>query len=140
MIKKKNKENLLRILNHEMQKDKRKSEVLGLTRLGLVEVARRREKKSINEYYLEECSACNGDSSTKSMNYIMDDLEKEINRIKHHTCYNHIIVEFNPIALSKIKVNYMGLINKISKKYEMNILLEENKDISYEKYKIIFVS
>ena len=70
----------------------------------------------------------------------MDDLEKEINRIKHHTCYNHIIVEFNTIALSKIKVNYMGLINKISKKYEMNILLEENKDISYEKYKIIFVS
>lgn len=140
MIKKKNKENLLKILNHEMQKDKRKSEVLGLTRLGLVEVARRREKKSINEYYLEECSTCKGDSSTKSINCIMDDLEKEINRIKHHTCYSHIIVEFNSTALSKIKVNYMGLINKISEKYEMNILLEENKDISYEKYKIIFVS
>lgn len=70
----------------------------------------------------------------------MDDLEKEINRIKHHTCYSHIIVELNSTALSKIKVNYMGLINKISEKYEMNILLEENKDISYEKYKIIFVS
>ncbi|MDZ4910587.1 ribonuclease E/G, partial [Clostridium perfringens] len=51
MIKKKNKENLLKILNHELQKDKRKSEVLGLTRLGLVEVARRREKNSVGEYY-----------------------------------------------------------------------------------------
>lgn len=140
MIKKKNKENLLKTLNQYLQKDKRKSEVLGLTRLGLVEVARRRERNSISEYYLDECSLCNGNSSTKSINYIMDDLEKEISRIKAHTCYNHITVRLNPSVLSKIKANYMGIVNKISKKYEMDILLEENKEITYEKYKIIFVS
>lgn len=140
MIKKKNKENLLKSLNYYLGKDKRKSEVLGLTRLGLVEVARRRERNSINEYYLDECSICNGNSSTKSINYIMDDLEKEISRIKYHTCYNDITVELNPSVIDKIKVNYMGLINKISKKYEMNILLKENKEVTYEKYKIIFVS
>lgn len=140
MIKKKNKENLLKTLNQYLQKDKRKSEVLGLTRLGLVEVARRRERNSISEYYLDECSLCNGNSSTKSINYIMDDLEKEISRIKSHTCYNHITVQLNPSVLSKIKVNYMGIVNKISEKYEMDVLLEENKEITYEKYKIIFVS
>ncbi len=140
MIKKKNKENLLRYLNHCLEKDKRKTEVLGLTRLGLVEVARRREKKSISEYYLDECTMCNSESSIKSINYIMDDLEKEVSRIKLHTCYNDITVELNPSVIKKIKVNYMGLINKISKKYEMNILLKENKEITYEKYKIIFVS
>lgn len=140
MVKKKNKENLLRSLNYYLGKDKRKSEVLGLTRLGLVEVARRRERNSISEYYLDECGICNGNSSTKSINYIMDDLEKEISRIKYHTYYNDITVELNPSVINKIKVNYMGLINKISKKYEMNILLKENKEVAYEKYKIIFVS
>ena len=140
MIRKKNKENLLKTLNHYLGKDKRKSEVLGLTRLGLVEVARRRERNSINEYYLDECGICNGNSSTKSINYIMDDLEKEISRIKHHTCYNNITVELNPLVINRIKVNYMGLINKISKKYEMNISLKENKEVANEKYKIIFVS
>ena len=140
MTKKENKENLLKTLNYYLQKDKRKSEVLGLTRLGLVEVARRREKNSISEYYLEECSLCEGNSFVKSKNYIMDELEKEISRIKSHTCYNHITVEFNPIALKKIKGKKMELINKISNKYEMNILLKENKELSYEKYKIIFIS
>lgn len=140
MVKKKNKENLLKILNSELKKDKRKSEVLGLTRLGLVEVARRRERNSISEYYLDECSMCDGNSTTKSINYIMDELEKEISRIKLHTCYNHVKIQLNPIVLNKIKVNYTSLINKISKKYEVNILLEENKEITYEKYKIIFVS
>lgn len=140
MTKKENKENLLKTLNKLLKKDKRKSEVLGLTRLGLVEVARRREKNSISEYYLDDCSMCRGDSQTKSINYIMDDLEKEINRIKSHTCYNNIAVEFNPLVIKKIKASYMGIINKISKKYEVEIQLRENKDISYEKYKIIFAS
>lgn len=140
MSKKKNKENLLKSLNYHLQKDKRKSEVLGLTRLGLVEVARRREKNSISEYYLEDCSMCEGNSSTKSINYIMDELEKELTRIKFHTCYNHITVEVNPLLLSKIKAKKMELINKLSKKYEMKISLAEDKEISYGKYKIIFIS
>lgn len=140
MIKKKNKENLLQTLNSCLKKDKRKSEVLGITRLGLVEVARRRERNSIDEYYLDQCNMCNGNSSIKSINYIIDDLEKELIRIKSHTCYNHINIEFNPMVFGKIKSNYMDLINKISEKYEINISIEENKDIAYEKYKIIFVS
>ena len=140
MIKKKNKENLLKFLNYHLAKDKRKSEVLGLTRLGLVEVARRREKNSISVYYLEECNVCEGNSFIKSINYIMDDLEKEISRIKSHTCYNQITVEFNPMVLSKIKANKMDLINKIKNKYGMNIWLKEDEKLSYEKYKIIFIS
>lgn len=140
MTKKKNKEDLLKTLNYYLSKDKRKSEVLGITRLGLVEVARRRERNTISEYYLDECSMCSGNSSTKSINYIMDDLEKEISRIKYHTCYNCITVEFNPLAFSKIKANYMGIINKLNEKYEMEISIAENKDVTYEKYKIIFVS
>ncbi len=41
------KKNVLKVLNENLQKDKRKSEILGFTRLGLVEVARRRQNDSI---------------------------------------------------------------------------------------------
>lgn len=140
MAKKKNKENLLKTLKENLAKDKRKSEVLGLTRLGLVEVARRREKKSISEYYLDDCAICEGNSYIKSTNYIMDELEKEISRIKIHTCYNHITVEFNPMVLGKIKAQYMDIINRISNKYSIKVSLAENNEITYGKYKIIFLS
>ncbi len=140
MAKKKNKENLLKTLKGNLAKDKRKSEVLGLTRLGLVEVARRREKKSISEYYLDDCAICEGNSYIKSTNYIMDELEKEISRIKIHTCYNHITVEFNPMVLGKIKAQYMDIINRISNKYSIKVSLAENNEITYGKYKIIFLS
>ena len=48
LYKKKSKENLIKILEENLNKDKRKSEVLGITKLGLVEIARRREKDSID--------------------------------------------------------------------------------------------
>ena len=44
------------------------------------------------------------------------------------------------MVLSKIKANKMDLINKIKNKYGMNIWLKEDEKLSYEKYKIIFIS
>ena len=140
IIKKKNKENLLKTLNSHMEKDKRKSEVLGMTRLGLVEVARRREKNSISEYYLEDCTLCDSILSTKSINYLIDDIEKEVMRIKYHTSYNNLDLQLSPITLKKIKSNYMDIIYKICEKYKVDISLKENEKISNEKYKIIFAS
>ncbi|WP_297132359.1 Rne/Rng family ribonuclease [Terrisporobacter sp.] len=140
MIKKKNKENLLKTLNNHMQKDKRKSEILGLTRLGLVEIARRREKSSISDYYLEDCIFCDSTLSSKSINFLIDDIEKEVMKIKYHTSYSDLELELNPIALKKVKSNYMDIINKIREKYKIKISLKENEKISNEKYKIIFVS
>ncbi|MBO5130643.1 MAG: Rne/Rng family ribonuclease, partial [Romboutsia sp.] len=64
MHKQKNKDELIKILKQELQKDKRKSEVLGMTRLGLVEIARRREKESIDKHYLSECCECDGKGHT----------------------------------------------------------------------------
>lgn len=47
MHKKKHQKEILHILEEEFNKDKRKAEVLGMTKLGLVEVARRREKNPL---------------------------------------------------------------------------------------------
>lgn len=140
MSKKKNKENLLKSLELYMKKDKRKSEILGLTRLGLVEIARRRERNSISEFYLSNCKTCNGTSTVKSINYLLDDMEKEISRIKNHTCYNHIVLEVNPSQINLLKANYMDTIQKISEKYEVDIKLREVENASDEKYKIIYSS
>ena len=82
--KKKYKENLIKKLEECLSRDKRKSEVLGITRLGLVEIARMREKDSIDSYYLSTCENCKSEFSQKSINYILDDLEKDIIRMKEH--------------------------------------------------------
>lgn len=136
--KKRYKENLIKKLEECLKNDKRKSEVLGITRLGLVEIARRREKDSIDSYYLRTCEACRSDFSQKSINYILDDLEKEIMRVKEHTNYKNILLEMTPYIYYKIYDNYMDSIKKIQNKYDVNIEIAKTENINLKDTKIIY--
>ncbi|RDY24032.1 Rne/Rng family ribonuclease [Romboutsia maritimum] len=140
MHKKEYKDNLIETLNSELQKDKRKSEVLGMTRLGLVEVARKREKNSVNDYYLTKCLSCEGDAVIKSIKYILDDIEKEIMRISEHTSYKNITIELNINNYILIKDKFMDIIQKISKKYGIIVLLQSDDEMHHEKINIIYNS
>lgn len=136
--KKKYKENLIKKLEEALKSDKRKSEVLGITRLGLVEIARRREKDSIDSYYLRACETCKSDFSQKSINYILDDLEKEIMRVKEHTNYNSILMELKPYIYNEILDKYKDCIKKLKNKYSLNIEISKTENINQKDIKIIY--
>lgn len=140
MSKNKQKQALIKILEEELLKDKRKSEVLGITKLGLVEIARRREKDSIDKYYLKECSECNGKAYIKSVNHLIDNIEKEAIRIKEHTSYKHIKIELNNELYNNIQNNFSEIIKKISVKYDIIIDLEPTNEKIKEKINIIYNS
>lgn len=140
MNKPKYKEALIQLLEEELSKDKRKSEVLGMTRLGLVEIARRREKDSIDKYYLNECKGCEGKGYIKSISYIIDEIEKETIRIKNHTSYTNVTIELDEESYQEIQKSFVDIVNKISKKYDVIINLKENKRINYKKMNIIYNS
>ncbi len=48
------------VLKHAMSRDPARPVVYGMTRLGLVEVARRRSGKSLAELYMQKCCSCDG--------------------------------------------------------------------------------
>ncbi|MCC0640562.1 MULTISPECIES: Rne/Rng family ribonuclease [unclassified Clostridioides] len=138
MYKKKYQNEVLHILEEEFSKDKRKAEVLGMTKLGLVEVARRREKESIDKYYLMACPCCDGTKTIKSIHHIVDSVEKEIMRISEHTVYKNVIIEFNDFVFKQIKEDYMDIIDKIGEKYNMKISLNANCALKHNKTNVIF--
>lgn len=138
MHKKEYKEELLKLLDTELKKDKRKSEVLGFTRLGLVEVARRRDKESVDNYFLGQCPTCNEKSYLKSIDVIIDDIEKEIMRISEHTSYKSVNIELNYKVYNEINKNWKNVLETISKKYDIIVGLKESNELSYEKVKIIY--
>ncbi|MGL5316293.1 MAG: Rne/Rng family ribonuclease [Peptostreptococcaceae bacterium] len=140
MNKSKYKQELIKKLEEELQKDKRKSEVLGMTRLGLVEIARRREKDSIDKYYLSECSECDGKGYMNSVNYIIDDIEKEVIRIKNHTAYRNITIELHDSVYQKIQKGYLDVINLIGTRYGIKIKLTFKESINSKKMNIIYNS
>ncbi len=140
MHKAKYKQEIINVLNDELKKDRRKTEVLGMTRLGLVELTRRRERETIDTYYLKECKACEGKGLIKSINSILDDIEKEIIRISEHTSYKNISIELDAKNLEIIRLNYLDIIDKICEKYDIKLSLNVNNKTNCEKINIIYNS
>ncbi len=134
------KKNLLEVLSKETDKDRRKTNVMGMTKLGLVEIARRREKDSIDNYYLSQCFVCKTGESIKSINRILDEIEKEVMRIKEHTSYRQVKIELNPYVSDEIDKNYKDKIDNISKKYNVKINIDKKAEIEHENMNIIFNS
>lgn len=134
------KKNLLEVLSKETDKDRRKTNVMGMTKLGLVEIARRREKDSIDNYYLSQCFVCKTGESIKSINRILDEIEKEVMRIKEHTSYRQVKIELNPYVSDEIGKNYKDKIDNISKKYDVKINIDKKAEIQHENMNIIFNS
>lgn len=130
------KEDVIKALNKELRKDKRKTEVLGMTKLGLVEVTRRRERDSIDKYYVDTEHGDYG--SRKSVNHIIDNVENEVLRISQHTSYKNIKIELNDNLYNIINERFTNIIEKIGKKYDIIILLVKNSELSYEKINIIY--
>lgn len=140
MYKNEYKKNVVDVLDCELKLDKRKSEVLGMTKLGLVEIARRREKDSIDKYYKMECQLCNGDGGIKSVNCIIDEIEKEVMRISEHTSYKGITIELGEKILSSFDERHNNIIELIGEKYKVKVILKENPVKDSEKMNIIFNS
>ena len=132
------KKEVLKTLNDNLQKDKRKSEILGFTKLGLVEVARRRQNDSIQNYYLQDCIECMGHGTNKSLNVIIDEIEKEVIKIKEHTSYTNITLILNKKLLKELNKKFNNIIEKISEKYDIIISLQESSELYYEKINIIY--
>ncbi|MGL4797284.1 MAG: Rne/Rng family ribonuclease, partial [Paraclostridium sp.] len=110
------------------------------TKLGLVEVARRREKDSIDNYYTNDCYICNGDRGVMSINSMIDNIEKEVMRISKHTKYKSVVIELNSFIINSFDENYINIINIIGEKYKVKVNLKENPKIGLEKMNIIFNS
>ncbi len=60
MKRKKDQKKLIKILKKELAKDSRKSSVLGMTNLGLVEITREKRGLSLKKQLTKECSSCLG--------------------------------------------------------------------------------
>ena len=134
--KQKDKDELLKVLNEELDKDKRKTEVLGMTKLGLVELVRRRDKEPITNYYIDTCKSCEGYATSKSSMYYIDQIEKEVIRTIKHTAHKSITFEIDINLYEDINKNHKDIINKIVDKYNINLKIIPNNKINSQKINI----
>lgn len=87
-------------LEQEIKKDKTKTNILGLTQLGLVEMTRKKVRQGLEYVLLKHCPYCEGKGKVLSEETIGIRAKNEIVNLTQHTSAEAILVEVHPSVAS----------------------------------------
>ncbi|MBF8984305.1 Rne/Rng family ribonuclease [Lutibacter sp. B2] len=102
-------EEVIEILKEELKKDKTKTNVLGISSLGLLEMTRKKVKGRLSSILEKKCPYCSGTGSIMSEDTMIQNIEKEIRRISSHTNAEATLIEvsINILNVLKAESNYI---------------------------------
>lgn len=131
------KEMLIKILEEELKKDRVKTSIFGFTKLGLVELTRKKTGPSLTSLLLGKCPYCSGRGMVASVKFIADKIAKEIDYIFTETIYNHITIEANKDIIHWFCSGDYSYQQAFEERYEKKLEFIENNQLAIDQYKLI---
>ncbi len=129
-----NREKVLETLKTELNYDRTKTNVLGFTQLGLIEMTRKKMRQPIIDTLLRPCPYCHGTGKILSEIEIAVRIEKELK--EHATTYNcnKIKLEAHPDVLEVFLGKNQEHLKRLEKETSVKIEVVENKKLFFEDY------
>jgi ribonuclease G len=93
---------VLQVLEEEIKKDKTKTNILGITQLGLVEMTRKKVRPSLAEVLQKPCPYCDGRGKVLSEETLGINFKSQIYNAARQTTAQTILVEANPAVAARL--------------------------------------
>ncbi len=93
---------VLQALEEEIRKDKTKTNILGITQLGLVEMTRKKVRPSLSEVLQKPCPYCEGRGKVLSEETLGINYKNQIYNVARQTTAQTILVEANPLVAARL--------------------------------------
>ena len=100
-------------LQESLRNDKGNVKIFPFTELDLVQIARRRNGKSIYEYMEEECSLCKGRGIVLKLSYIEGLIKNEIIRMKEENSIESFYIEVDSVYKDRVKEDVFSFLKEI---------------------------
>jgi len=129
----KRKDNINLIINKAkavFNDDKAKTNIIGMTKLNLMEITRKKDKENFFNLMTKECEHCSGSGRTGSKIYIFLKIESIIKKIKRNTSSEAVILNTGFLLYNKILNNCMDIVNKIEQNYNIKIFFFADGNIT----------
>ncbi|MCK8815878.1 Rne/Rng family ribonuclease [Natroniella sulfidigena] len=128
---------VLQVLKNKLAHDKTKTNILGLTKLGLVEMTRKKEKERIGQFLQQDCSYCQGTGKILSEDTIVLQAIRKIREVLWKKKKEAILLEVHPNIAAKL----IGLggknLEKLEKRLKKNIYIKGNPELHLETIDIL---
>ncbi|HQO06081.1 MAG TPA: Rne/Rng family ribonuclease [Fervidobacterium sp.] len=90
----KSKEQILKTVKSEILRDRNRVEIYGFTHLGLLEMARKRTSKSLDEKFIYVCPTCEGKGRVLNPKIVLERLKKEVEKKPNGA--KEVIIKMHP--------------------------------------------
>lgn len=93
---------VLEALEKELKNDKTKTNIMGITSLGLVEMTRKKARMGLESLMLNDCPYCQGKGKLLSIETIALRTKKNIRNMADRTLQSALLIMANPLVASQI--------------------------------------
>jgi ribonuclease G len=107
------KEIVMDALKESLKLDKGNVKIFPFTQLDLVQIARKRQGKSIYEYMEEECTLCKGRGVILKLSYIESLIKNEIIRMQEENSIDCFHIQIDSVYKDRIKEDIFNFIKEI---------------------------
>ncbi len=137
MTVKEHQEKVLETFSRELARDKTKTALLGLTRLGLVEMTRKKVREGFGELLQKECPYCQGSGMVLSEGTMALRVIREINELKVNEDFAAIFLELHPRVAAVLIGSGGEKLDELEEGLDLDIYISGNDELHIEDYHII---
>ncbi len=132
----KNRKKIYDELKKEFRKDPAKTNLIGMSDFGLVQITRQRIRPSVVNSVSKVCPMCGGSGNVVSEDTILTDIESWLSKFKHSTAYRAIDLYVNPYLRSMITKGLFSKRWKWMSKYHLKISVIGDETVSLNEFKV----
>lgn len=131
----KNRKKIYDELQKEFKKDPAKTNVIGMSDFGVVQITRQRIRPSVVNSVSKVCPMCGGSGNVVTQNTIVADLDAWLSKFRHNTGYRAVDIYINPYLKSFLERGFFSTKWKWMLRYKVKISLIADETISLNEYK-----
>jgi ribonuclease G len=133
-----NRERVLSRLEECLQKDRSRSQILDITKLGLVEMTRKRVRKSLNRFISQECPYCKGSGSILSADTMVILAMRKLENLCRESYMKEIRLYVHPDVANRIVEERHDDIERMEKEFRKTIRIMPAATLHFEDLKDVF--
>lgn len=131
----KNRKKIYDELKKEFKKDPAKTNVIGMSDFGLVQITRQRIRPSVVNSVSKVCPTCGGTGDVVTRNTIIEDLDTWLSKFRTTTNYRAVDIYINPYLKAFLEEGLLSIRRKWAWRYWLKITLIADETISLNEYK-----
>jgi len=135
----KNRKKIYDELKKEFIKDPAKTNVIGMSDFGLVQITRQRIRPSVVNSVSKVCPVCGGSGNVVTEDTILTDLETWLSKFKHNTKYRAVDLYVNPYLKSVLTKGLFSTRWKWMARFRIKISLIGDETVSMNEFRATLV-